>query len=144
VGTPSAPAPVEPAISWGTAPPPIEKFTYWKPWGCGMSARPADIYCRLTDTSGEFSGTVVDAATHAPIPGAKVTFASMGLPQALGGLLSKVGDTTLSDANGQFSIRGLGHDMTYFLHVEAPGYGSLHSENLLIRSSDPVQLALGQ
>jgi hypothetical protein len=61
-------------------------------------------------TTGQLSGVAVDAATQAPIAGAKITANS---PSAL--------ETTTTDKGGHFTFASLPPD-TYSVTLEAPGY----------------------
>jgi hypothetical protein len=78
--------------------------------------------------TGNVSGTVVDAATKAPVAGAKV------------GVASPSGSyTAKTDARGFFSILGLSVD-TYTISVDAPGYDGVVVNGITIAGDQTLSL----
>ena len=81
-------------------------------------------------TTGQLSGIALDAATQAPIAGAKITVNS---PSAL--------ETTTTDKGGHFTFASLPPD-TYSVTLEAPGYASATLENIGIVSDNLLTITV--
>lgn len=84
----------------------------------------------LAGTTGSISGTVVDAATKAPVAGAKLSIAS---PSATA--------TTVSDSSGHFVFLAVIPD-TYAVSVESPGYDATTETGVAVFADQNAALAL--
>ena len=81
-------------------------------------------------TTGQLSGVALDAATQAPIAGAKITAKS---PSAL--------ETTTADKGGHFTFASLPPD-TYSVTLEAPGYTSATVDGIGVVSDNLLTISV--
>ena len=85
----------------------------------------------LAGTTGSVSGRAFDAATNAPIAGAKVTASSFSQTE-----------TTVTDGNGSYSFLSLPPD-TYTITVEKDGYDTTTQRGVTVLADQNQTVAIG-
>jgi len=84
----------------------------------------------LAGTTGQLTGTATDAASNAPLAGAKVTIASPSQSA-----------TSTTDGGGHFSFLSLPPD-TYTVSIELPGYQALSQSGVTVVADNARTLNL--